>query len=227
MSERDLTAGPREKLTPQRLLNAYACGVFPMAESADDPEIFWVDPPFRGVLPLSAFSVPKSLAKRMRRPDYEVTVNQAFPDVLSGCAAREETWINGEIRELYLGLHRLGFCHSVEVWMDGALAGGLYGVTLGAAYFGESMFSARTDASKIALTHLIARLKAGRFALLDTQFVTEHLRRFGAREAPRAAYRRALARALKAEGNFFALPIDTSPGRIPPQEILQLSNQTS
>lgn len=210
------------ELTPALLLNAYAEGVFPMAQSADDPEIFWFNPALRGVLPLDAFHVPKSLAKRMRRGDFEVTTNRAFEAVLDGCADRSETWINERIRRLYSALFANGYCHSVEVWMDGELAGGLYGVSLGAAFFGESMFSAREDGSKIALVYLMARLRAGEYQLVDTQFVTDHLRRFGAREISRAAYRRALRNAIASPADFNAMPEDLAP-----QDVLQLSTQTS
>lgn len=212
----------RVELTPGLLLNAYAEGVFPMAQSADDPEIFWFDPALRGVLPLEKFHIPRSLAKRVRRPDYRVSVDRAFNAVLDGCAAREETWINDEIRRLYNALFEIGFCHSVEVWMEGELAGGLYGVSLGGAFFGESMFSARTDGSKLALVHLMARLRYGGYMLVDTQFVTDHLRRFGAREIPRSAYHQALNRAIGLEADFLKMPAD-----LPPQEVLQLSTQTS
>ncbi len=212
----------RIELSPTLLLNAYAAGVFPMADSAADPDVYWVDPAFRGVLPFDAFHVPKSLAKRLRRGDFEVTVDRAFEAVLDGCADRQETWINGKIRELYGALHEYGYCHSLEVWMDGRLAGGLYGVALGAAYFGESMFSRAPDASKIALVYLMARLKAGRFRLLDTQFVTEHLRRFGATEIPRSAYQRQLADAIERDAEFLSLDPE-----LPVQSVLQLSTQTS
>lgn len=212
----------RIELTPTLLLNAYAAGVFPMADSADDPDVYWVDPAFRGVLPLSAFHVPKSLAKRVKRGDYAVTVNRDFAGVLDGCADREATWINDKIRGLYGQLHEFGYCHSVEVWMDGALAGGLYGVTLGGAYFGESMFSYRDDASKIALVYLVARLKSGGFSLLDTQFVTDHLRRFGAREIARSAYHKQLELALERDAEFLRFDPATSA-----QDVLQLSTQTS
>ena len=210
------------KLTPGLLLNAYAEGVFPMAQSADDPEIHWFDPPFRGVLPLDKFHIPKSLAKRVRRTDYRISVDCAFDQVLDGCAARDETWINEEIRRLYKALFNIGFCHSVEVWMEGDLAGGLYGVSLGGAFFGESMFSSRTDGSKLALVHLMARLRVGGFTLVDTQFVTDHLRRFGAREIPRASYHQALTRAIGLEAEFERMAPD-----LPVQEVLQLSTQTS
>lgn len=216
MSDRSL------ELTPTLLLNAYAAGVFPMADSADDPEIFWVDPALRGVLPLDSLHVPKSLQKRLRRADFDVTVNRAFDQVLKGCANRDETWINERIRELYVSLHEFGYGHSVEVWIDGELAGGLYGVALGGAYFGESMFSRRPDASKIALVHLVARLRVGGFQLLDTQFVTDHLRRLGAREISRAAYHRRLSGALDADAEYLRL----DPG-LPPHEVLQLATQKS
>ncbi len=210
------------ELTPTLLLNGYAAGVFPMADSAEDDEIFWVDPALRGVLPLDEFRAPKSLVKRMRRRDYEVAIDRSFAAVLDGCADRDETWINRQIRELYLQLHEFGYGHSVEVWMDGELAGGLYGVALGGAYFGESMFSRRPDASKIALVHLVARLKAGGFRLLDTQFVTDHLRRFGAREITRAAYHRQLNAALELDAEYLRLDPD-----LPPQAVLQLATQKS
>ncbi|MCI4662988.1 MAG: leucyl/phenylalanyl-tRNA--protein transferase [Neomegalonema sp.] len=212
----------RIDLTPTLLMNAYAAGVFPMADSADDPEIYWVDPAYRGIIDMDNFHIPKSLAKKIKQGSFEVTVDHDFDGVMLGCADRTETWINAKIRELYNALHGLGRAHSIEVWMDGELAGGLYGVTLGAAYFGESMFSYRTDASKIALVYLLARLKAGGFVLLDTQFVTEHLRRFGAREMARAEYHRQLGNALEMEADFLELDPQT-----PAQEILQLSTQTS
>ena len=210
------------KVTPAVLLNAYAQGVFPMAQSADDPDIQWFDPPLRGILPLPGFHVPRSLAKRLRRRDYRVTIDQAFDAVLDGCANRSETWINDRIRQLYGALFRSGFCHSVEVWMGERLAGGLYGVSLGAAFFGESMFSAQTDGSKIALVHLMARLKAGGYQLVDTQFVTDHLERFGAIEIPRTHYKEALHHAVRADADFNRLGHD-----LPPQDVLQLSTQTS
>ncbi|MCI4665208.1 MAG: leucyl/phenylalanyl-tRNA--protein transferase [Neomegalonema sp.] len=210
------------ELNPTLLLNAYAVGVFPMAEHADDPEVFWVDPPMRGVMPLGAFHVPKSLAKRMRRPDYTVTVNRAFDAVVDGCADRSETWINARIRGLYSDLHEFGYGHSIEVWMQDQLVGGLYGVALGGAFFGESMFSRAPDASKIALVYLVARLRTGRFTLLDSQFVTSHLRKFGAVEVSRKEYHRQLEAALPIEAEFLALDPDT-----PVQGVLQLSTQTS
>ena len=193
-------------LTPDLLLRAYAVGIFPMAESADDPEIFWVDPDFRGILPLDGFHLPRRLRRTLRTAGFEVRCDSAFIEVVEGCAEptaeRPKTWINDEIVRLYSSLFKRGAAHSVETWRDGRLVGGLYGVSIGAAFFGESMFSRITDASKVALCHLVARLKAGGYTLLDTQFVTEHLQRFGAVEIPRAEYRRRLAAALKGRGYF-------------------------
>ena len=210
------------ELNPTLLLNAYAVGVFPMAETADDPEVYWVDPAIRGVLPLDAFHLPRSLAKRIRRGDFTVRINHAFDEVLEGCADRDETWINSSIRTLYGELHDFGYAHSVEVWMEDELVGGLYGVSLGAAFFGESMFSYRPDASKIALAYLVARLKLGGYALLDTQFVTSHLRKFGAIEIPRNEYQSQLAAALERQAEFLTLDAEA-----PPQLVLQLITQTS
>jgi leucyl/phenylalanyl-tRNA---protein transferase len=173
-------------ITPDILLRGYAMGVFPMAEGREDATIHWVDPRRRGVFPLDGFHVSRSLARRILRDDYSVTVDQDFAGVLAGCADRPETWINAEIHTLYMALHRTGFAHSLEVWQDGALIGGVYGVVLGAAFFGESMFSRRTDASKLALAWLIHRLRAGGFRLFDTQFLTAHLASLGAVEISRA-----------------------------------------
>ena len=187
-------------ITPEVLLRAYACGIFPMAESIDDPTLFWVEPELRGIIPLTGFRVASRLARTVRSDAFTVTVNRDFKAVIDGCAApqpgRDDTWINRRIRDLYIGLHEIGHCHSVEVWQDGDLAGGLYGVSLGRAFFGESMFHRARDASKVALVHLVARLIAGGYVLLDTQFVTEHLRRFGAVEVPRQRYRAMLDAAL-------------------------------
>jgi leucyl/phenylalanyl-tRNA--protein transferase len=210
------------EITPALLLQAYASGVFPMAESAASRDVFWVDPRVRGILPIGAMHVPRRLARSFLAGAFEIRVDGDFPAVIDGCAERDETWINGEIRRLYLGLHRLGHAHSVEIWADGRLAGGLYGVALGAAFFGESMFSRARDASKFALIALVARLHAGGFRLLDTQFVTAHLARLGAVEIGRAAYHRRLAAAVDRRADFFALPDDT-----PRQRLLQLSTQTS
>jgi leucyl/phenylalanyl-tRNA--protein transferase len=193
-------------LTPELLLQAYAVGIFPMAESAEQEELFWVDPDQRGILPLDAFHLPRRLRKTLRQEVFEVRCDTAFEAVIRGCAEstadRPKTWINDEIVRLYLALHRRGAAHSVEAWRDGALVGGLYGVSLGAAFFGESMFSRVADASKVALCHLVARLRAGGYRLLDTQFVTEHLQQFGAVEIPRAEYRRRLSGALKERAYF-------------------------
>jgi leucyl/phenylalanyl-tRNA--protein transferase len=200
------------EITPEVLLRAYACGIFPMAESADDPTLFWVEPEQRGVIPLEGFHISSRLKRTVRSDRFIVTVNRAFAQVIDGCAAprmdRENTWINRRIRNLYTALHRLGHCHSVEAWEGDQLAGGLYGVSLGGAFFGESMFHRARDASKVALVHLVARLIAGGFVLLDTQFVTEHLRSFGAIEVPRRRYRTELDVALLHQGNFAALPTD-------------------
>ena len=178
-------------ITPEVLLRAYACGIFPMAESADDPTLFWVEPEMRGVIPLDGFRIASRLARTVRSDAFTVTVDTAFKAVIAGCAApqpgRDDTWINKRIRDLYVGLHELGHCHSVEVWQNDDLVGGLYGVSLGRAFFGESMFHRARDASKVALVHLVARLIAGGFELLDTQYVTEHLRSFGAVEISAAA----------------------------------------
>ncbi|GLK80750.1 leucyl/phenylalanyl-tRNA--protein transferase [Methylopila turkensis] len=200
------------ELTPEVLLKAYACGIFPMAESADDPGLFWIEPEVRGVIPLDGFVVPERLARTVRADVFEVRIDTAFDAVLDGCAApapgRMKTWINDRIRSLYGGLHEIGHCHSVEVWRDDRLVGGLYGVRLGSAFFGESMFHTERDASKVALVHLVARLRRGDFRLLDTQFVTDHLRRFGAVETPRRDYHRLLDDALVPEADFFAWPKD-------------------
>jgi leucyl/phenylalanyl-tRNA---protein transferase len=188
------------EITPQVLLKAYACGIFPMAESADDNALYWIEPERRGILPLDEVHIPKSLARTIRRGGFEVKIDNDFEGVIEGCAApragRRSTWINGRIRSLYRELFALGHCHTVEVWQDGEMIGGLYGVHLGRAFFGESMFSRARDASKIALVYLIARLKYGGFTLLDTQFVTGHLARFGAVEVSRQTFQRLLEGAL-------------------------------
>lgn len=198
------------EITPDVLLKAYACGIFPMAESADDPTLFWVEPEWRGVIPLDDFHIPKRLARTVRQDLFEVRVDTDFAAVIDGCAApapgRTKTWINRRIRRLYGELFRRGHCHTVECWLDGEIVGGLYGVSLGAVFFGESMFSTVTDASKVALVHLVARLRAGGYGLLDTQFVTDHLLRFGAVEVPREIYGRKLEESLVASGDFYALP---------------------
>ena len=193
-------------LTPDILLRAYAAGIFPMAESADDPELFWVDPTKRGILPLDRFHVPRRLQRVLRRDVFAVRVDTAFAAVMRRCAAASErrpcTWINDEIVRLYTALAERGAAHSVECWQEGELVGGLYGVSLGAAFFGESMYSRVTDASKVALVHLVARLRLGGYQLLDTQFLTPHLARFGVIEISRARYHRRLAEALRYRAVF-------------------------
>ncbi len=200
------------ELTPEVLIKAYALGVFPMAESAASNTLLWFDPPLRGILPIDGFHVPRSLAKSVRQGRFEIRFDHAFQAVMAGCAeatrTRPETWSNRQILDLYDQLFERGLAHSVECWRAGALVGGLYGVHLGGAFFGESMFSRERDASKTALVHLVAQLRAGGFRLLDTQFVTDHLARFGATEIPRRDYRAKLERAL-------ALPCAFAPNRHP------------
>ena len=202
---RDLSYPPIPALTPELMLRAYGAGIFPMSDSAEDPEIFWVDPQTRGIFPLDAFHVSRSLARRMRRGGYQIAVNRDFAGTVRACADRSETWINPDIFATYLGLNAQGYAHSVEVWMDGELAGGVFGVALGAAFFGESMFSRRTDGSKIALSHLVGRLRAGGFQLFDTQFTTDHLKSLGAVDVPRSEYRRQLHLAVTSPADFFAI----------------------
>jgi leucyl/phenylalanyl-tRNA--protein transferase len=193
-------------LTPEILLRAYAAGIFPMAESADDPELFWVDPKRRGIIPLDAFHVPRRLRRALRQNVFTIRCDTVFEDVMHGCAEasdkRPNTWINDDILELYTGLFARGAAHSVECWHEDALVGGLYGVSLGGAFFGESMFSRVTDASKVALVHLVARLRLGGYRLLDTQFLTPHLAQFGGIEISRARYHRLLAEALRYRAVF-------------------------
>ncbi|MGR3540836.1 MAG: leucyl/phenylalanyl-tRNA--protein transferase [Hasllibacter sp.] len=184
-------------VTPETLLSAYMAGVFPMAETRDDSELFWVEPNWRGVLPLDGFRLSRSLAKRMRRGDLETSWNVDFAGVLDACAARDETWISDRLAALYLELHAAGFAHSQEVWSEGRLIGGVYGIALGGAFFGESMFSAGRDGSKIALAVLVHRLRRAGFALFDTQFVTPHLMSLGVQEIDKAEYRRRLAGAIR------------------------------
>lgn len=205
-------------ITPQILLKAYAAGIFPMAESADDAALYWIEPELRGVIPLDAFHIPRSLAKRVRQRPFEIRIDTDFDAVIDGCADRtpdrRSTWINTRIRALYSQLHKMGFCHTVECWQDGRMVGGLYGVRIGAAFFGESMFSRARDASKVALVHLVARLNAGGFRLLDAQFLTEHLKRFGAEEVVRDTYHLLLEDALGAEADFFAFTEDDDPAEV-------------
>ena len=216
---KDVAPGPT--LTPELLVRAYAAGIFPMADDADDPDVFWVDPRRRGVLPLDRFHVSRSLRRTILSGRWSWTANRAFEDVLDGCAARDTTWLNWPIREAMVALHAAGVAHSQEVWIDGELAGGVYGVALGGAFFGESMFSARRDGSKVALAVLTRRLADAGFALFDTQFVTPHLQTLGAVEICRDDYRSRLARAL-------AIPAKLEDGPMPGvQEVVQRRTQTS
>ncbi|QGX98493.1 leucyl/phenylalanyl-tRNA--protein transferase [Roseovarius faecimaris] len=209
-------------LTPQLLLQGYAQGVFPMAESREDPSVFWVDPSDRGILPLDGFHISRSLARRMRRGGYDITLNQCFDEVVLACADRQDTWINAQIFDLYRQLHALGHAHSLEIWHDDALIGGVYGVALGAAFFGESMFSRATDGSKLALTHLVDHLRCCDFHLFDTQFITGHLASLGAVEIPRRSYHALLRPALQLPADILSRPLDTNP-----QGVLQRMTQTS
>ena len=209
---------PLLEITPQVLLKAYTCGIFPMAESADDPQLYWIEPQARGGLPLDAVRVPKRLQRTIRQQPYVIRIDTDFDGVIAGCAAprpgRRTTWINDRIRKLYRELHQLGYCHTVEAWHQGRLVGGLYGVALGGAFFGESMFSEMRDASKITLIYLCARLIYGGFVLLDTQFVTDHLRQFGTIEVDRSEFHRQLDEALTIQGDFFRLERDVTPERV-------------
>ena len=189
-------------LTPEILLDAYAHGIFPMSESRDDPAIFWVDPQMRGIMPLDRFRISRSLARTMRRGHFTITMNTAFADVVKGCADRDETWINETIFNLYQELHARGDAQSIEVWQNDILVGGAYGVTIGAAFFGESMFSIAPDASKAALAYLVDHLNRCGFTLLDTQFITDHLASLGAIEIPRDRYHIALQAAINQPANF-------------------------
>ncbi len=193
--------GGYSAVTPEILLRAYSAGLFPMAESADDPRIFWVEPEMRGIIPLDGFHVSKSLAKAVRRNPFDIRFDTAFAAVMRGCAEstgeRPTTWINSTILSLYTALHSHGYAHSVEAWEDGELAGGLYGVSLGSAFFGESMFSRKTNASKICLVHLVERLREKGFTLLDTQFTTDHLKTFGAIDVPKEDYAKLLEKAME------------------------------
>ena len=211
-----------EILTPEMLLRAYVSGIFPMAEHRDSREVFWVDPRRRGILPLDGFHVSRSLARRMRKGDYNVTLNADFASVVDGCADRIETWINDEIRRLYSDLHRMGHAHSLEVWQDEELAGGIYGVAIGAAFFGESMFSRRKDASKLALAHLTDHLHRCEFKLFDTQFTTPHLQSLGAVEISRSRYRTLLAEAVDQSASLSSVPLCDDPAAVL-QRITQMS----
>ena len=206
------------EITPEVLLKAYACGIFPMAEAADDPALYWIEPERRGILPLTHMHIPSRLQRTIRQGTFEVRVDSEFDAVIAGCAAtrpdRQTTRINDKIRSLCKSLFAMGFCHTVETWCDGHMVGGLYGVALGGAFFGESMFSTERDASKVALTYLAARLIHGGFRLLDCQFVTEHLRQFGTIEINRAEFHAELEAALATTGNFLRLEQDTPPAEV-------------
>lgn len=209
-------------LTPEILLSAYAGGIFPMAEHRDDPEIFWVDPRERGVIPLDGFHISRSLAKTIRSERYKITYDVDFAGVVQGCADRDETWINDMLFDLYTQLNRVNLAHSIEVWDADRLVGGVFGVTLGGAFFGESMFSRSRDASKVGLAYLVDRLHAGGFALFDTQFITTHLSSLGAQEIPRVSYRSQLENALSLNAEF------NRQGTVPAaDQLLQRNAQTS
>ncbi|CUH42085.1 leucyl/phenylalanyl-tRNA--protein transferase [Ruegeria atlantica] len=208
-------------LTPELLLHGYSIGIFPMAEHRDDPELFWVDPKFRGVFPLDGFHISRSLTRRIRKSSYSISINRDFAGVVDGCADRADTWINAELRHLYQQLHLSGQAHSLEVWEEDVLVGGVYGVSLGAAFFGESMFSRRKDASKIALAYLVDRLRQTGFRLFDTQFLTAHLASLGAIEIPRTQYRHALEEAINASADFEAAVSQS------PDAVIQRITQTS
>ena len=210
-------------LTADQMLRAYALGVFPMARQHDDARLYWVDPEKRGVLPLDRFHLPRSLRKVLARRRFELRVDTAFTEVMTLCAEstdrRPETWINEEIFRLFAELHQAGLAHSIESWQGGRLVGGLYGLSMGSAFFGESMFSRVTDASKVALANLVALLRKGGYSLLDTQFVTDHLAQFGTVEIPRRDYLRQLAQALERPARFH--------GGLPPGEVLALLSTQS
>jgi len=214
------------ELTPDLVLKAYACGVFPMADSAGSAEVYWVDPKKRGILPLETVHLPRRLKRTIKQAPYDVRIDSAFTEVMQLCAQatdqRKETWINSSIFDLYGRLFRMGYAHSVECWKDGNLVGGLYGVRMGGAFFGESMFHRATDASKIALMYLVARLRVGGFKLLDTQFITDHLKQFGTIEIDRDDYHDRLEEALPLSADFYRLPAASTPS-----EILQSVTQRS
>ena len=217
------------ELTPDLILKAYACGVFPMAERHDAAEVYWIDPDFRGILPLESFHVPRRLARTVRSGIYEVRIDTDFLGTIKGCARRtqkrRDTWLNAQLIRVFTELHGRGYAHSVEVWRERRLVGGLYGVALGAVFFGESMFSVEPDASKVALVALAERLRRGGYILLDTQFVTAHLRRFGAIEVPRSQYLARLGEALARRASFYSA--DEAGGRAAALAGRQSTTQTS
>lgn len=213
-------------ITAEVLLKAYAVGIFPMAESAEDPGLYWIEPETRGVLPLDCFHIPRRLRRTVVQQKFEIRIDTDFEAVIEGCASaapgRTKTWINQRITRLYGELFNIGHCHTVEAWLDGTLVGGLYGVRLGAAFFGESMFSRTRDASKVALVHLVARLNAGGFRLLDTQFTTPHLGQFGVTEIDRRVYQELLDVAVRYEADFYRWD-----GGATAEDVLQSASQTS
>tara|TARA_E500000178_G_C17010705_1_gene750379 strand:+ start:1127 stop:1792 length:666 start_codon:yes stop_codon:yes gene_type:complete len=215
-----LSASTDTRLTPELIIHAYRQGLFPMADAVDDPETFWVDPHIRGIIPLDAFHVPRRLARTIKQAPFDIRIDTDFRQTIEACRMpamdRPSSWINDEILSVYCMLHRMGYAHSVECWSDDKLVGGLYGVRIAGAFFGESMFSGCTDASKIALTYLVARLRYANFSLLDCQFATDHLTRFGLKEVPRTAYHRKLQRALGHNADFQLMPVKSSP-----EEVLQ------
>lgn len=219
------------EITPQLLLKAYACGIFPMAETADDPGMFWVEPDIRGILPLENFHLPRSLKKKMKTSGFRIFMDRDFREIMEACAqtnhVRKETWINARIKELYSELHDMGFANSIEVYDGDDLVGGLYGVRLGSAFFGESMFSRKTDASKIALAHLVALMRKSGFQLLDTQFTTPHLERFGVVEVPKEDYLELLEDALQTQSFFDSTGYQESDGGATSDSCLQLLSQIS
>lgn len=210
-----------QELTAGMLLSGYARGIFPMAQSRDDPELFWFEPRARGILPLDGFHVSRSLARTIRRGGFEIRIDTAFRAAVEACAAREETWINAPLFTLYDALFAMGHAHSLEVWRGEALVGGVFGVTLGGAFFGESMFSRVPNASKVALTYTVDRLRQSGFSLFDTQYLTPHLASLGGVEIPRLEYRRRLAEALSHTADFTAAPVPDA------QSVLQRMTQTS
>ena len=211
-------------ITPQVLLKAYAAGIFPMAESAEDNALYWIEPEERGVIPLDGLHVSRSLKRKVKRRTFEVRIDSDFGQVIEACAAktsgRQTTWINTRIRSLYAQLHKLGFCHTVECWQGPELVGGLYGVSIGAAFFGESMFSRVADASKVALVHLVARLNAGGYRLLDAQFLNSHLKTLGAIAVSKQRYHELLEPALEASADYSRFAGDADP-----MEVLKRAGQ--
>lgn len=208
-------------LTAELMLSGYAQGIFPMAESRESGDLHWVDPRLRGIMPLDGFHISRSLRRSILHTNYTIRTNMTFSAVVRACANRDETWINTPLLSLYDQLHRTGHAHSLEVWQDEELTGGVFGITLGGAFFGESMFSARTNASKIALAYLVDRLRQGGFTLFDTQFLTPHLASLGGIEVSRAAYRRMLAQALEVEADYSAVSVPSASGML--QRMTQIS----